>query len=109
MNEGWNAMTTSLLRNALWPFDQICRGVEDLPDHLTEPMRMRNRWRLLELLPFIRRGFVVLGFLGLCLYIADKLPVGNVNLVLHIVLFTAWWFALCFTSFLVWLHSMRPH
>ncbi len=93
----------------LWPFDERFRQVESLPQHLKEPTRMRNRWRLHGLLPFIQRWFVVLGFVGLCLYITDNLPEGPVSFLLHIVLFTAWWAALCFTAFLVWLYSMRPH
>lgn len=93
----------------LWPFDERFRQVGNLPEHLKAPTRMRNRWRLNELLPFIQRWFVVLGFLGLCLYISGHLPPeGPLGLLLHIVLFTAWWAALCFTVFLVWLYSMRP-
>lgn len=92
----------------LWPFDERFGQVENLPEHLKEQRRMRNRWRLNELLPFIQRWFVVLGALGLCLYISDHLPDGPLRLLLHIVLFTAWLAALFFTAFLVWLYSMRP-
>lgn len=92
----------------LWPFSERFRQVETLPEHLKEPTRMRNRWRLNELLPFIQRWFAVLGFLWLCLYISSHLPEGPLCLLLHIVFFTAWWAALYFTAFLVWLYSMRP-
>jgi hypothetical protein len=93
----------------LWPFGERFRQVGHQPEHLKEPIRMRNRWRLNELLPFIKRWFIVLGILGLCLYTADHLPDGPVSLLLHIVLFTATSAALGFTIFLVWLYSMRPH
>ena len=94
----------------LWPFDERfpLQEVDGLPEHLKASTRMKNRWRLNGLLPFIQRWFVVLGLLGLSLYIAGYLPGGLVSLLVHIVLFTALWAATCFTAFLVWLYSLRP-
>ena len=96
------------LRNWLWPFDDMFLKVENLPGHLKEQARMRNRWRLDALVPFIVRWFFVVGFLGLSLYIADHFPDGIGSLLLHMFLFTAWVAAIGVTALLVWLYSMRP-
>lgn len=97
------------LRDALWPFHQMFHDVDGLPEHLKESVRMRNRWRAEGLLPFILRWFAIVGFLSLCLYIADYLPDSLMSLILHMALLTAWMLALGFTAFLLVLYSMRPH
>ncbi|WP_163055882.1 hypothetical protein [Acidithiobacillus ferrooxidans] len=97
------------LRDALWPFHQMFHDVDGLPEHLKESVRMRNRWRAEGLLPYILRWFAIVGFLSLCLYIADYLPDSLMSLILHMALLTAWMLALGFTAFLLVLYSMRPH
>lgn len=98
----------SLVKN-LWPFDESFKKVHNLPEHLKHSARMKNRWRLSELRPFIQRWGVVIGFFSLLLATTDLLPEGEMRLLLRVVLFTAWWMALCFTAFLGWLYSMRLH
>lgn len=64
--------------------------------------------KLDALMPFIQRWFVLVGMLGLSLYVIDHMPETVSKLVLMLLLGTAWWSALCFTGFLIWLWSMRP-
>jgi len=92
----------------LWPFDGRFKTVDHLPDLHQGPARMRNRWRLHELVPFIQRWGLVLVALGLLLYVAEHALQGPVGLFLRVLIFTAWWAAFCFTGFLVWLHAQRP-
>lgn len=80
--------------------------VEQLPEHLQESARMRNRWKLGELRPFILRWLVVVGMLGLSLEVAHRME-GPLAFVLHLVLFTAWGAALAFSGLLVFLYTKR--
>ena len=96
------------LKQWLWPFDESFLEVEHLPENLKEQVRMRNRWRLDALRPFILRWAGVVGVLGLSLYIVGHMPNSRLVLVLHTVLFTAWFVSVCITGGLLWLYSKRP-
>lgn len=96
------------LKQWLWPFDGNFLEVEQLPEHLKEQARMRNRWRLDALRPYILRWVGIVGFLGLSLYIVGYMPDSGLSLFLHTVVFTAWFASVCITGGLVWLYSKRP-
>lgn len=93
------------LRQWLWPFDRM-QLVEHLPEHLRENARMRNRWKLGQLRPYILRWLVVVGMLGLSLDIVQRMD-GGMAVVLHLVLFTAWGACVAFTGLLAFLYTKR--
>jgi hypothetical protein len=93
----------NIVRKALWPFDQISHDdVQGLPEHLKQSARMRNRWHLGELRPFIQNWCIVLSFITLgCFFTAGSL--------MQLVFVLAWLVAFSALGFLVWLYSQRPH
>ena len=70
--------------------------------------RMKNRWRLHEMQPFIRNGFRVLGVLSLILYLAAHLPRGPTGMLVYAIASAAWWAMLAYTGLLLWLYTLRP-
>lgn len=93
-----------------WPFHQIgSKGIEDdTPEHMHEPIRMRNRWQLIKLQPFILRWSMLAGVFGMSLYIVGNMPNTIFSLVFGLVLWTCWVSSMAILGFILWLYSMRP-
>lgn len=91
------------------PFHQIgTRSIEeDTPEHKHEPMRMRNRWKLIKLQPFIFRWSMLAGAFGLSLYVVGNMPNSIFSLVFGLILWTCWVSSMAILGFILWLYSMR--
>ncbi len=102
-------MTKQDVSDFFLPFHQLgTKDITGLPAHLHEGARMRNRWRLPMLRPFIQRWAILTSLLGLLLLFVSSAPSTFVTLLLGLLLWTAWAASLGMTCFLVYLYSMRP-
>lgn len=74
-----------------WPFYQMgAHDLSDIPTHLHESTRMRNRWQLPRLLPFIIRWWVLFSLFGLSQYLVSLTPNTLLKLLLGVSFFTGW-------------------
>ncbi|ELA01470.1 hypothetical protein D769_00035 [Cupriavidus sp. HMR-1] len=104
-------MLKKMLIDFLWPFHQIgMRDVRDLPENLQESARMRNRWQLIHVRPFIWRwATLVVVFAALLDYVGSA-PGSVVTAVLALLLLTGFMCSVAMIGLLVWLYtrSKRP-
>lgn len=99
-------MLKKRLMDFLWPFHQIgIRDVRNLPEHLQESARMRNRWQLIHVRPFISRWATLVVVFAALLDFVGSAPGSVVTAVLALLLLTGFLCSVLMTGLLVWIHA----
>jgi len=103
-------MNVQALIDFFWPFHQIgTRSIEDgTPEHMHASIRMRNRWQLHKMQPFIVLWVVLSAALGLLLSGVGDLSPTLATVLLGELLLSIWVASLAILGFMVWLYSMGP-
>jgi hypothetical protein len=91
-----------------WPTREF-RATHDLPDHEVDVVRMKNRWRLERLRPYLWRWFVLMVCFGLIADLGNEMPHGALGFFVYIVGVTGFFCAGAMAVFWCWLYSLRPH
>lgn len=100
-------MDLTTVRHFLWPEHEFL-PTRNLPEHLVPPTRMRNRWRLDRLVPYIRRWLGLALVFAVLAGIGKDLPHGAAGFSLYVIGIFCMVPSLAVAAFWCILYSLRP-
>ena len=90
-----------------WPVHEF-RTTVGLPSHQVDAARMKNRWQLERLRPYLWRWLTLVGGCGLAADLGTKLPHGPLGYLVFLVGWAGFLGAGFMLVFWCWIFSLRP-
>jgi len=102
------------LKDFFWPFHQVTYTPSDwdsLDEYEKETYRLRNRWQLIHMRPFIVRWLITAAIFFTLSAVANEtghLIGGLGGYILFMVIWSGFIISCAMTVFLLWVYSFRP-